>query len=232
LDCIVAGPAEQQFKRRFGGGRRIPPEIRGDTLAAFLRSCEQGTMKSNVTAATIPDASAQSMVQQCRRCGAIELKRQRRAIFDRLASVQVLQCGRCAYRQREFKFHWTLPLVILFLCALIATPILIVSLQPSWLRPKETAQSDLDSLSRTRNAMGGQLSTFEQMMTKKPRSTLDNATVLKLWRANVGSDVILQMIRTSNADYDLSANAVIELRQAQVDRTIILAMIDASYTSR
>jgi hypothetical protein len=59
--------------------------------------------------------------------------------------------------------------------------------------------------------MGGQLSTFEQMMTKKPKATLDNATVLKLWRASVGSDVILQMIRTSNADYDLSANAIIEL---------------------
>lgn len=189
-------------------------------------------MKSDVMAAIIPDASTQSLVLQCRRCGAIELKRQRRTTLDCLMSVQVLQCGRCANRQREFKWHWTLPFLILFFCALIAGPILMVKLQPSWFRPKDSAQSDLDSLSRTRNAMGGQLSTFEQMMTKKPRSTLDNATVLKLWRAGVGSDVILQMIRTSNADYDLSANAVIELRQAQVDRTIILAMIDASYTSR
>jgi hypothetical protein len=189
-------------------------------------------MKSDVRSVIIPDASMQAVVLQCRRCGAIELKRQRRAMTDCLTSTDVLQCGRCAYRQREFKFHWTLPLVILFFCALIAAPIWIVSLQLSWLRPKDTAQSDLDALSRTRNAMGGQLSTFEQMMTKKPRSTLDNATILKLWRANVGSDVILQMIRTSNADYDLSPNAVIELRQAQVDRTLILAMIDASYTSR
>ncbi len=189
-------------------------------------------MKNDVMAAIIPDASAQSVVLQCRRCGAIELKRQRREIIDCLMSMQVLQCGRCAYRQREFKFHWTLPLIILFFVALIATPIVIIHMQPSWLRSKDAAQSDLDSLSRTRNAMGGQLSTFEQMMTKKPRSTLDNATILKLWRASVGSDVILQMIRTSNADYDLSANAVIELRQAQVDRSIILAMIDASYTSR
>jgi hypothetical protein len=203
---------------------RLPPLLRSRLTTEH--------MKIDVMAAISPDASSQSMVLQCRRCGAIELKRQRRALVDCLTSMQVLQCGRCAYRQRELKVHWTLSLVILFFCALIATPILIIRLQPSWLRPKDTAQSDLDSLSRTRNAMGGQLSTFEQMMTKKPRSTLDNATILKLWRASVGSDVILQMIRTSNADYDLSANAVIELRQAQVDRTIILAMIDASYTSR
>jgi hypothetical protein len=189
-------------------------------------------MKSNFIAATLTDAAAQGVVQQCRRCGSIELKRQKRSSLDCITSMQVLQCDRCANRQREFKFHWTLLFEILFFCALIVTPILVIKMQPSWLRPKDTAQSDLDSLSRTRNAMGGQLSTFEQMMTKKPRSTLDNATILKLWRANVGSDVILQMIRTSNADYDLSANAVIELRQAQVDRSIILAMIDASYTSR
>ncbi len=69
-------------------------------------------------------------------------------------------------------------------------------------------------------------------MLKRPRTTLDNATVLKLWRADVGTDVILQMIRTSNADYDLSANAVIQLKQAGVDRILILAMIDASYNAR
>jgi hypothetical protein len=69
------------------------------------------------------------------------------------------------------------------------------------------------------------------MMTKKPKSTLDNATIMKLWHANVGSNVILQMIRTSNADFDVSAGAIIELREAQVDQAIILAMIDASYTN-
>jgi hypothetical protein len=61
---------------------------------------------------------------------------------------------------------------------------------------------------------------------------MDNATILKLWRAEVGRDVILQMIRTSNSDYDVSANAIIELKQDGMDQAIILAMIDASYRSR
>jgi hypothetical protein len=66
----------------------------------------------------------------------------------------------------------------------------------------------------------------------KPRAALDNAAVLKLWNAGVGSVVIVQMIRTSNADYDLNENAVIQLKEAGVDRNIILAMIDASYNAR
>jgi hypothetical protein len=40
------------------------------------------------------------------------------------------------------------------------------------------------------------------------------------------------MIRTANADYDVSANAIIELKQAGVDQIVILAMIDASYNAR
>jgi hypothetical protein len=67
------------------------------------------------------------------------------------------------------------------------------------------------------------------MMLKKPRTTLDNATILKLWKAEVGTEVIVQMIRTSNPDYDVSSNAVIQLKQAGVDQTIILSMIDATY---
>ena len=39
---------------------------------------------------------------------------------------------------------------------------------------------------------------------------MDNATILRLWRANVSPNVIVQMIRTANADYDVSANAIIE----------------------
>src|ERR1700722_16699927 len=123
-------------------------------------------MKRDDMAIIIPDASAQSIVLQWRRCGAIELKRQKRSMIDCLTSMLVLQCGRCAFRQREFKFHWTLLPIILFLCALVATPFAIFNLEPSWLRPKDPAQTELDSLSRTRNAMGGQLSTFEQMMTR------------------------------------------------------------------
>jgi 4-amino-4-deoxy-L-arabinose transferase-like glycosyltransferase len=100
------------------------------------------------------------------------------------------------------------------------------------LRPTTATQDTAEALARARSAAGGQLSTFEQMMIRKPRLTLDNATILKLWRANVGPTVILQMIKTSNPDFDLSANAIIELKQAGVEQSVIMAMIDFSYTQR
>ncbi len=68
------------------------------------------------------------------------------------------------------------------------------------------------------------------MMLHKPKTPMNNATIMKLQKAGVGRDVILQLIRTSNADYDVSANAIIELKEAGVDQAIILAMINASYT--
>ena len=48
----------------------------------------------------------------------------------------------------------------------------------------------------------------------------------------MGTDVVLQLIRTSTPDYDVSASSIIELKQAGVEQSIILAMIDASYTAR
>ena len=70
------------------------------------------------------------------------------------------------------------------------------------------------------------------MMNRKPKATLDNAEILRLWRADVGTSVVLQMIRTSNGSYDVSTNAIIALREARVDQSIILAIIDANYNSR
>ena len=95
----------------------------------------------------------------------------------------------------------------------------------------ESGQGAAEALARARATAGG-LTAFEQMMIKKPREQMDNATILKLWRNNVGANVILQLIRTTTPDYDVSASAIIELKQAGVDQSIILAMIDASYTAR
>jgi hypothetical protein len=96
-------------------------------------------------------------------------------------------------------------------------------------RKEAAAQSQAELLARTRNSVGGQLSTFEQLMIQKPKQTLDNATIVRLWKANVGTSVILQLIRTSNSDFDVTANSIIELKQAGLDETIILAMVDAAY---
>ena len=67
------------------------------------------------------------------------------------------------------------------------------------------------------------------MMLRKSKPALDNATVVRLVRANVDTSVILQLIHTSTADYDLSANAIIELKEAGLTEPILLAMINASY---
>lgn len=93
------------------------------------------------------------------------------------------------------------------------------------------AQDQAEALARARTAAGGQLSNFEQLMVHKQKTSTDNTTVLKLVKANLGKDIILQMIRTSGADYDLSANAIIELKEAGVDPGIVLAIIDVSYAN-
>lgn len=93
---------------------------------------------------------------------------------------------------------------------------------------EETSLSTQDALARARTSAGS-LSDYELMMLKKPRTTLDNAAIVKLWKASVGAEVIIQMIRTSNPDYDISSNGIIQLKQSGVDENVILTMIDASY---
>jgi hypothetical protein len=110
--------------------------------------------------------------------------------------------------------------------------IVYFSLNPPFQRLDNDPQNANEALARARSAAGGQLSTFEQMMIHKPRTTLDNAKILELSRAGVDANVIMQMIRTSIPDYDLSADSIIQLKQAGVNQVVILAMIDASYNAR
>jgi hypothetical protein len=104
-------------------------------------------------------------------------------------------------------------------------------IHPLSLRRKDASPPGDEALARARSTAGG-LSTFEQMVIRKPRTTMDNASVVDLWKANVGANVILQMIRNSNGDFDVSANAIIELKKAGIDQSVILAMIDATYDAR
>jgi hypothetical protein len=173
-------------------------------------------------------AAAQPSNRLCTKCGSHELRRKPRSLPFRLLSLSTYACGRCANRETRFRLSavtFVAPIVLL----LIAGAVAWFATRPGAF--EDNQQSTADALARARTG-SGPLSTFEQMMLKKPRSTLDNATILQLWRANVGVNVILQMIRTSNADYDVSASAIIELKQAGVDQNIILAMIDATYNVR
>jgi hypothetical protein len=169
----------------------------------------------------------------CGRCGAKELQQRKpKRLLHRLSSVDLYVCARCGHRTHEVRLTlWTVPGVIF--CAALIGAIVYFSAHITTFRwgPGATSPGATEAMDLARASVGG-LSTFEQMMIKKPRSTLDNATVLRLWRANVGPNIILQLIRTSNADYDVSANSIIELKEAGVDQSVILAIIDASYDAR
>jgi len=168
----------------------------------------------------------------CDQCKTVQLRRKPRKLMEKILSIYPYKCGRCRYEVR--RFHLTPGFLIrTAVLALLVGGGIFYLLNPTGLRfgnraVAETTSNNTAALAAARTAAGGQLSTFEQMMLKRPRGTLDNATVLKLWKANVSPNVILQMIRASSPDYDLSANAIIELRQANVDQTIILAMIEAT----
>lgn len=183
-----------------------------------------------MTSATIQATTPPDTARLCGYCGANGLQRKPRTFFHIFFSFYPYQCGRCNERQTKFRLRWhTLLRFAAALSVLGAAGYL--ALNPNIFFRHTSTQSSVDALAGARTSMGGQLSAFEQMMVKKPRTSMSNGTILQLWRAKVGTDVILQMIRTSTPDYDLSANAVIDLKQAGVDQSVVLAIIDASYTA-
>jgi hypothetical protein len=176
-------------------------------------------------------SSANFYPKPCNKCGAKELQRKPRLFFHKVLAMYPYVCLHCAHRETKVRLTFGTILNIFFFLAIVGAAVYL-SMNPTLLhRGDDTSQGTADALARARTSAGG-LSTFEQMMIKKPRTTMDNATVLKLWKANVGANVILQMIRTTTPDYDVSANSIIELKEAGVDQAVILALIDASYGAR
>ncbi len=186
------------------------------------------------TAFAAPCTSPGLSVTSCGKCQSTELRRLEKQLFDKVFSLRRLHCSRCKHRQRSFHFEWTVVPKALLALLLFGAPVYFAQ-NPALLGnrlPATGTVSDNEPLSRARSAAGGQLSSFEQMMTRRPKVTLDNAEVLRLWRANVGAGVVLQMIRTSNGAYDVTTNGIIALKEAQVDQSIILAIIDSNYNAR
>jgi hypothetical protein len=167
----------------------------------------------------------------CRKCGAKELQRKPRLLRHKIFALYPYVCLNCAHRESKFRLKFGTIVRVFLLLALVGGIVYFVMNPISFHKGDDGSQNTADALARARTSAGG-LSTFEQMMIKKPRTTMDNATILKLWKANVGPNVILQLIRTTTPDYDVSANSIIELKEAGVDQAVILAMIDASYTAR
>jgi hypothetical protein len=176
---------------------------------------------------TRPAAHAPQPADICLRCGVPELRGRSRSLFHRLFSLVVYTCDRCDYRQTRLQFSM-LTLLALVAAVLVSAGAVYLVRLAKHARSDETSLSTPDALARAQRSAGS-LSDYELMMLKKPRTTLDNAAIVRLWKASVGAEVIIQMIRTSNPDYDTSSNGIIELKQAGVDENIILTMIDASY---
>ncbi|MDP9055075.1 MAG: hypothetical protein M3N93_12380 [Acidobacteriota bacterium] len=183
-------------------------------------------------AATAESMSSNFSTKSCGHCGAKEMQRKPRTFRHKLFGVYPYVCLRCATHENKARFNLANIIRLVVLLVAIGSGVLAWQFGPRLIhKTDEAPQGAAEALAQARTSAGG-LSAFEQMMIKKPRATMDNATILKLWKANVGPNVILQMIRTSNADYDVSATSIIELKQSGVDQTIILAMIDASYNNR
>jgi hypothetical protein len=183
---------------------------------------------------TTSSSAATYSTKPCAKCGARELQRKPRRLLQKLFALYPYVCLRCSHREVRFRIK---PWGVIRLLVLVALPVgaaIVYKTSPGFFHkaPDESAaQGSSDALARARATAGG-LTAFEQMMIKKPRTTMDNATILQLWRKNVGAAVILQLIRTTTPDYDVSASSIIELKEAGVDQSIILAMIDASSAAR
>ena len=167
----------------------------------------------------------------CRKCGSRDLRREPATLPQKFVSVQTEMCVQCSSRHSRFQFSGLSLLTVLAFVALTSA-IVYFRLNPFWVnRDGDSARTTAEALARARTNAGG-VSAFEELMIRKSRTTMDNAAILKLWKARVSPIVIVKMIRTSIPDYDISANSIIELKQEGVDESVILAMIDATYNAR
>jgi len=164
----------------------------------------------------------------CWKCGTFkQLKPQPRSFLHRILSLQRFRCDRCVGMQTSLRFDWTTVVRVFLLCALGAGA--VMARKPDWFRISTPTPRHQSYSLKAASTTGGRLIAFEKGTSGPQKTTLDNAAILKLWQAGVERDVIVQMIRTSNGDYDISANAIIELRHEQVDSMVMLAMIDRSF---
>lgn len=178
--------------------------------------------------------SAKAWPGSCVHCGADRMLRVERSFLDTILSRRSARCAACRRRQKSFLFTWIFVLRTGLILLVLGGGALLLEFatQPgTFLHQNAAPQSELQSLNAARNAVGIQLSPFEQMMARRAKNSLDNGAVLEMHRAGVDESVILQMIRNSGADYDLSPAAIVALRKAEVRTPVVLAMIDASYST-
>lgn len=187
------------------------------------------------TPTAIPFQAEQFAKITCGKCRTKELRMQEPSIWDRITSFYRYKCMRCGHNQLSFQFEACLPAALLITAifsgaALLWTnPPAVLSFKGVMAANHSSVSSQEQAVARARAANGGELSSFEQMMLRKSKPALDNATVLKLVRARVSEAVIVQLIHTSTADFDLGADSIIAMKQAGVSEPLLLSMINVTY---
>jgi hypothetical protein len=174
--------------------------------------------------------------QLCSYCGAFRMDRQHKdGLLDfvlSLFSAYPYRCRKCLRMATKFFFTFRLVAVVLFLSGMVAAAVWGFSmLSQLRLGVNAEAPSHVEAAEGVRSNMG-QLSSFEKMMLSKHQQTIDNDTVVRLTKSNIGTPIILKMIRNSNHDFDTSANAIIGLKNAGVDEAVIFTMLDLSSDPR
>jgi len=170
-----------------------------------------------------PDFPA-GLARLCIKCGARELRSQPRSLLDRVLSRHRYKCAWCSASVMKVRQARVAAIVILLLTFATGAILYI------WTGMRSSDKSaDVPHFTEIPAREGPNAPVINGQKTPhKPKAVLDNATILRMVKANVEVGVIILMIKTSTPDFDLSANSVIELKQAGVDRQIITAMIEAS----
>lgn len=199
-------------------------------LSALLSSVQLPGTRGNSEPSATGENPLKTRVPTCLRC-VMAMRPVPRRLVDTLLSRDCFRCPECGRRRKLFRLDWTIGLRVLPV-ALCVAGLVSFAPRPAFLTRRASTQGEADALAQARAATGGQLSPFEQMMAHKPRIILNNDQILQLWKAQVSAPLIIHLVRTSDGDYDLSTRAVIALKSAGVEESIIMAMVDANYAAR
>ena len=204
----------------------LAPPVEASVPAPALATHAQATPPAQVTPqATGRRRRSTDESLRCGYCRSLELRHEPKSAANWLLFQTHYQCNRCNKHQHRFQISIGSLLLITLLAGSIGGVSYLVW-GSNWLRQ---LVDPVQVLTQSRAPGGGQLSAFEEMMVRRPKSTLSNPNIVELSKAGVRPEVIIRLIRASNADYDLRANAIIELKRAGVDESVILTMIDQSY---
>jgi hypothetical protein len=123
-------------------------------------------------------SAATYSTRPCVKCGARELQRKARKLWQKLLALYPYVCLRCSHREVRFRIKvWGVIRLLLLLALPVGAAIVYKTSTGLFHKTQnDNAQGSADALARARASAGG-LTAFEQVMIKKPNltKTHDNA---------------------------------------------------------